>query len=296
MVASSRKVTFIVGPTGVGKSDHALSLASKNGMAIVNADSLQVYKGLDIGTSKPTLEERSQCPHYLFDIVKPGEAFTAGDYRRAVIDVLENIRVDAYIVGGSGFYIQALEKGMYEVGSVSESVKSEVEERISKYSHLGEKQSVVMALQEVDAAAAQRIPINDQYRLRRALEVSLSLGRPFSDLQREFESQHRPLSEFYSIEKIGLKMSRDKLLKRIQERTGHMLEKGLIEETRKFLDQGLEGWSPLRSVGYKETSAYLKGQIQREELFDAIVRATMRLAKKQMTWFRRDKDIQWHEV
>lgn len=283
---------FVVGPTCSGKSAWALSEAIREGGEIVNADSVQIYKGLDIGAAKPSAEEFAKVPHHLFDLVKPDEAFTAGDYRRVALEVIEQraAHVPLYIVGGSGFYLQALEHGMFEVGPISESIQTQVEE----WRQLGQ---LFHELHWRDPASAEKIGANDFYRLQRALEVTLSAGRPFSEIQAEFrerrESGEGSLGQRFEIQKVGLSVDRHVLRGRIEKRTEKMLKMGLIEEVQGLVQKGFGSARALGAVGYKECMAFLAGELSRSDLAEAIVTSTMQLAKRQLTWFKRDPKISW---
>lgn len=288
----SHTIYFVVGPTASGKSALALELAKRLGGAVANSDSLQVYTGLDIGTAKPTLKERAELPHFLFDIVPLGQTFTAGDYRRAALETIEKQipRQDLIFVGGSGFYIQALDKGMNEVLPVPPEIILSLDE--------SEKQNGLLhlwhQLDQADPDSAKKIHPNDGYRIKRALSVIMTSGKKWSSQQAAAkEDQH--LSSRYRVRKIGIKWDRAELSKRVTLRTQEMLDSGLVEEVQSLVEKGLAKWAPLQSVGYKETLDYLEGRICENELPGLIVQSTMQLAKKQMTWFKRDTEIQWFE-
>lgn len=288
----SHSIYFVVGPTASGKSSFALELARKLNAAIANSDSLQIYSGLDIGTAKPSLKERSELPHYLFDIVPLGHTFTAGDYRRAALEVIEKqiAKQDLVFVGGSGFYIQALDKGMNEVLPVPPEIIMSLDE--------SEKENGLLhlwhQLDQSDPESAAKIHPNDGYRIKRALSVIMTSGKKWSAQQaRTKDDQH--LSSRYSIKKIGIKWERSELQARVELRTRDMLDNGLIEEVQTLVQKGFENWAPLQSVGYKETLDFLAGRISEKELFELIVQSTMQLAKKQMTWFKRDAEIKWYD-
>lgn len=288
----SHTIYFVVGPTASGKSGLAIELARKLNGAVANSDSLQIYTGLDIGTAKPSQAERSKLPHFLFDIVPLGQAFTAGDYRRAALDVIEKQipQRDLIFVGGSGFYIQALDKGMNEVLPVPPEIIESLDE--------SEKQNGLLhlwhQLLQADPESAAKIHPNDGYRIKRALSVIMASGEKWSSQQeRTKDGQH--LSSRYRVKKIGLKWERSELLKRVEFRTKEMLENGLIEEVQALIEKGFASWAPLQSVGYKETLDFLKNHTSKDQLFQLIVQSTMQLAKKQMTWFKRDAEIQWYD-
>ncbi|MCB0350826.1 MAG: tRNA (adenosine(37)-N6)-dimethylallyltransferase MiaA [Bdellovibrionales bacterium] len=288
MVVSSNLITFVVGPTASGKSNWALSEAEKSGGAIVNADSVQAYTDLTIGAAKPSEEDRKRISHYLYDIISPHDNFTAGDYRRKALQIIEE-KISAqplFFVGGSGFYIQALEKGMFEIEAIPPHILQMVDE-IKSQNRLFEE------LKLRDMKAAIKIGPTDPYRLERALGVVLSEGRALDIIRAEFESQNKPLGEQYKLKKIGIYVDRDQLRKRVVSRTKTMLASGFIEEVEGLLSKGFADTKALKSVGYKEVVSFLKGELKREELLSLVVTSTMQLAKRQMTWFKRDQEIQW---
>lgn len=262
--------------------------ASKNNGAIVNADSIQFFKHLQIGAAKPTPQDMQKVPHFLYDIVAPNEEFTAGDYRRSALKVIEEQIASRplYIVGGSGFYLQALEKGMYDVGPVPKNIQ----EQVAQFKAQG---ALYSELQARDPHSAARIGERDPYRLERALGLVLSEGRTLKEIEEQFKCQNETLGQQYKLEKVGVKCDREVLRKRIARRTEQMLEMGFIEEVESLLKIGYADTKPLCSVGYKEVVAFLNGCMRRADLLPTIVTSTMQLAKKQMTWFKRDHEIQW---
>jgi len=287
------KVVFVVGTTASGKSDLALRLAQKFSGAIINCDSIQLYQNLDIGSAKPTQEERASVPHFLFDVVSEGQEITAGQYVKLCEETLKKIEKQfpvAFVVGGTGFYFQALEKGMYPTGHADEAMKQQVEEELSTPD--GALQ-LYEELKAKDPIAAQRIFPNDHYRLGRAIELMRVHGKSLTEVQAQFESEQRPFP--YPLLKLGIKLSREKLEPRVKLRTEQMLNQGLIEEVRELLQRNEAKWAPLASVGYRETVEYLHSPMTREELHEKIVQDTLRLAKKQRTWFGRDEEIHWLE-
>lgn len=267
-----------------------MTYVKNHGGVIVNADSIQVYKYLNIGSAKPTAQEREEVPHFLYDIVEPDGLFTAGDYRRAALPVIDEQVKNGpvLIVGGSGFYIQALDKGMYDVEPVSPENMKLIESWV--------QEGVLWdRLVEKDPEAAQRIGAQDQYRLQRALEMVISKGKPVREIEQEFASAQQGLGARYHVQKIGIRCDREKLRRRVEIRTEKMLNLGLIEEVEGLIQRGFEHTKALSSVGYRECVAYLKGHLKKHELKALIVTSTMQLAKKQSTWFRRDPEIVWFE-
>lgn len=286
------KVVFVQGPSASGKSDLAFALAQKTKGVIVNCDSIQCYQGLDIGSAKPPQAEREKVPHYLYDFVPKGEVLTAGAYARTFFDQMETLKDNTemvFVVGGSGFYFQAIEKGMYAVGAVNEDNLQAVEADLAE--HGGEALHSFLAT--LDPESARKISAQDHYRLVRALEMIRTHGKTPSQVREEFQNQAEPFP--YPLLKIGMTGSREVLLPRVQARTRQMLKLGLLEEVRGLLKEGLKAWAPLQSVGYKECVEFLQSEEvgSLELLSENITQATLRLCKKQRTWFSRDKEIYW---
>jgi len=278
---------LIAGPTASGKSALGLKLARHFGGGILNCDSLQTYQRLDIGTAKPTLAERAQVPHYLFDVVRPGEILTAGDYRRMALEVLstELPRRPVFGVGGSGFYIQALEKGMFDVPKPRPESELFVRELLEEKgpAHLYRE------LQRLDPEYAEVLNPNDSYRITRAMIIIKDSGRKVTDLRAEFSAKPFP----FPLLKLGLAPEREFLMPRVQKRTAQMLADGFLQEVRRLLEDGYASWPPLQSVGYRECLQVLSGDLPAEKLSELIVEKTMQLSKKQRTWFKRDAGIHW---
>lgn len=296
------QVYFVVGTTASGKSALALHWAQKLGGAIVNCDSIQVYQGLDIGSAKPTAEERATVPHFLFDFVPVGEELTAGQYQRIFFETmadLENKFPCVFVVGGTGFYFQAIEKGMYPIGAARPELIAEIEQEL-KTSQGAYR--LYQELQQKDPQTASKISEQDHYRIARAIEMMRTHGKTVTEIKRSFEEQRKPFP--YPLKKIGVKLERERLLLNVQQRTKKMLQSGLLKEVEDLLAQLVQknkmDWAPMRSVGYLECVQYLQqtDSTVRDltQLEASIVQSTMQLAKKQRTWFQRDKDIFWHEA
>jgi tRNA dimethylallyltransferase len=292
------KVIFVVGPTASGKSDLALNLAERNQGAIVNCDSVQLYKSLDIGSAKPSADDFKRVPHFLFDFVDEGEEITAGFYQRqffATMKELENQFPLVFVVGGTGFYFQAIEKGMYPTGAADAEVTRQVEAELLE---AGGPERLYQELKSRDPEAAAKISANDHYRIARAVEMMRVHGKPVTEIKKEFADKAAPFP--YPLLKLGIRGSREELAPRVERRTQKMLETGLLDEVRALLDRGLENWGPLQSVGYKESVDFLQGKIPDVRQLQAlIVQNTLRLAKRQRTWFQRDPEIHWlapHEI
>jgi tRNA dimethylallyltransferase len=278
---------LIVGQTASGKSSLGLRLAEHFGGAILNCDSVQTYQRLNIGTAKPSAEDFARVKHFLFDLVKPGEVLTAGDYRRAAMEVLARELPSRMLfgVGGSGFYIQALEKGMFDVPKPSVESERRVRRRLE------EKGPAAMyaELKAKDPEYAEAVSPNDTYRVTRALIIIEDSGKSVTQVRREFAAIAFP----YPLIKFGLNLSREELEPRVRERAKIMLAEGLLEEVRTLVNEGLGRWPAMQSVGYKECLDVINGDLPEAKLFDQIVEKTLQLSKKQRTWFKRDTEILW---
>lgn len=285
-------VVFVVGSTATGKSEWALKLAQEFNGVIINCDSVQLYTKVDIGSAKPSKEEQSLVKHYLLDYVNPPEEVTAGNYARDFFQVMEQLPEGqpAFVVGGTGFYFMAIEKGMYPVMKIAPELKAQIEKELTEP---GGSEKLHAELTKIDPEYAAKIHLADKYRIGRAIELIRSEGKSVTQIQKEFEAQREEFP--FPLLKIGPSWDRDLLRERIAKRTAIMLQRGLVEETKKLLDEGLESWAPLSSVGYKEAIECLKGEIPFNDLQEAITTSTAQLAKRQKTWFQRDKAIQWFD-
>jgi tRNA dimethylallyltransferase len=285
----AHQVYFVVGPTAVGKSRWALGEALRTEGVMVNADSVQFYRGFDIGTAKPTLKERSLVPHFLYDVSDPDEPITAADFReRALAVIAESVRKrPVYVVGGSGFYLQALEKGIHEAPPLTAQTLARLSEERDRYG----LQYLHDRLTELDPKVARKISANDSYRLQRNLGLIYQTGQTVTAIREEFRKK---AFEFpFPLKKIGFRLNRSELRVRVQQRVLKMLEDGWIEEVEGLLTKGYGSSKAMQSIGYKEVYGYLQGDMDRDELNERIVTSTMQLAKRQMTWFRRDVEIDW---
>lgn len=287
------KVTFVVGATASGKSALALKLAQTHKGVIVNCDSVQVYSQIQIGAAKPTDEDFQKVPHYLYGHVNPPSDYTAGEYRRDFFDQLkkleqQNVR-DVFVVGGTGFYFQAIEKGMYSIEKAQPLLTQELELLAATPEGLLE---LYRELKKFDPLSALKIHPNDQYRIVRAIEIIRVTGRKPSDLKQEKQEQTAAFP--YALTKIGVQWERSQLHERIHQRVKKMLSSGLIDEVKALNKLNLQSWAPLRSVGYAEVQDYLSGKItSKSALEERILISTRQLAKRQITWFKRDSEIHW---
>lgn len=277
-------LVFVLGPTASGKTDCAGSWAEKTSACIVNGDSIQVYKDLNIGSAKPDFKKYPKVKWFLFNEISAPQIWTAGDFRRKALKILhQNLpRKKVFVVGGSGFYIQALEKGMYP-GNPSPSIKKNMDNQELSY--------LYELLKKKDIKRARQISPKDKYRIYRSLNIMEREGKTFSQIKEDFKEEKLP----WPYMKVGLSISQQELLKRVKARTEKMLKAGLVEETEYLLSRGLNNWRPIKSVGYKEVLLYLEGKIKKADLADKIVSGTMSLAKKQKTWFKKDKSVKWFD-
>ena len=222
-----QKAIFLVGTTASGKSDWALSMAEEVSGVILNCDSIQMYDHLKIGSAQPTAEEKSKAPHHLFATVQPPQEVTAGQYRRNHLEILKSLTTPAFVVGGTGFYFQALEKGMFAAPAADEKIQETIEEELRES---GGEDILWNELNKMDPVSAAKIHKNDHYRLVRAVEVIRREGRPLSEIKKEFEAQSEPYP--WSYLKIGVRWSKEQLELRVKLRTEKMLELGLVDEVK----------------------------------------------------------------
>lgn len=287
------RLIVIAGPTGVGKTASAVALAAPIGGHIVSADAMQVYQGMDVGTAKPTPDEQALATHHLIDVIKPDEPFDVACFvslARQVIERLDVNRVPIFIVGGTGLYIKALLQGLFDPGRNGDS--RQVRERLEAEKRSLGPAALYERLCRVDPVTGSKLHPNDVFRVIRALEVYESTGRPISAYHRQHGFSDRP----YRVFKIGLYMDRQSLYDRIDRRVEKMLEMGLLAEVRALLDQGYgRELKSMSSIGYRHMAMYLRGEISWDDAVESLKRDTRRYAKRQLTWFRADSDIQWIE-
>jgi len=284
-----KNLVVILGPTGVGKSITAIKLSKKLKGEIINCDSMQVYKGFNIGTDKIPLEKRENIPHHLLDIVHPNTQFTAADFAKhalKAIDLILKKNKLPIIVGGTGLYLKALLEGLFPGPGRDSSLRQKLEKRAEEKG----LESLSQKLAEVDPVYSQKIGKNDKMRIIRALEVFYLTQRPFSE---HFKNTKSCVKDFNAI-KIGLKLNRKELYRRIEERVDKMFKSGIINEVEELLKKGADEHSPpFRALGYKYVLKFLKKEIPAEESVALTKRDTRHYAKRQLTWFRKMEGIQW---
>ncbi len=286
------KVVFWVGATGTGKSHLAMEMAPHFQAAIVNADSVQMYERLDIGSAKPTLQERSRVPHFLFDFIRAPDTMTAGEFNRKFFELADQLKSQfkvLFVVGGTGFYYQAIEKGLLPIPKANADFQNRIFEDIAKNENA---QKYHEELAQIDPITAKRIHPRDHYRIVRALDIIQATNKPLSQILADHQTQGPRFP--FPLLKIGLQRPKPELEAIIQARTKKMISDGLVQEVQTLTNDNLKDWEPLRSVGYKQCVDFLSNQISATDLPEKITQETMKLAKKQKTWFSRDAQIIWH--
>jgi tRNA dimethylallyltransferase len=307
LISTTNKVIILLGPTGVGKTGAAILLAKKLGTEIISADSMQIYRYMDIGTAKPSREERAFITHHMIDIVYPWESFSTGRYISMIVPVIEDLHRRGKIpivVGGTGLYIKAMTRGIFSGPSADWTLR---EELLSM--EAADSGSLYAYLKKIDPEAAEKITPNDTRRIVRALEVSLKGHASISEMQ---QGLTQPLP--YDFIKIGLSRDRKELYRIIEERVDAMIQHGLMNEVKMVIDmiqepsvnRKLSSPAPfpvthyplpsLQAIGYKEVSMCLRGEISQDETVGLIKRATKRYAKRQFTWFKKEEGIHWVDI
>lgn len=285
---NENRILVIVGPTAVGKTGVSILLAERLGTEIISADSMQIYRGMDIGTAKPSPEDMARVKHHMIDIVEPSKRFSAGEYLEMVKEIIGALHEQGkvpLIVGGTGLYIKALTRGIFEAPSADGELRKNLLDEERK-----KKGSLYNRLSELDPERAAQLEAGDLRRIVRALEVILLTGRRMSEM---FVKDTRPLqAEFI---KIGLKRARSELYEIINRRVEEMFKRGLVEEVRRLLEKS-PSETPLQAIGYKETIGYLNGEMNYKELVEVVKKATRRYAKRQFTWFRKEEGIRWVDI
>lgn len=290
-----KPLLVLVGPTAIGKTALSLRIASSYGCEIISMDSMQVYRYMNIGTAKVSLEDRQKIPHHLIDIVNPDEHYDAarfaGDALRVIADIHARGKLPL-LTGGTGLYLRALLEGIFPGAPSDERVRSSLRRRLETEgsSKLHEELTLI------DPVSAERIHVNDSQRVLRALEVFYLSGIPWSRHLRDHRQLASP-SRFTRVLEIGLTCDRPVLYERINERCRQMLDEGLEGEVKTLLDMGYH-WQlkAMEAIGYRHMVGYLHRDYSWEEMTDLLARDTRRYAKRQYTWFRALKDLQWHEA
>ena len=285
------RIVILLGPTGVGKSKLVIELAEELGGEIVSADSMQVYRYMDIGTAKPTLDEQKRVRHHLIDLVTPDQLFHAGLYRmlaRKTIDQLHKNEKPIFVVGGTGLYIKAITQGLFTHPKIDPNVRKKLRQEAEEK---GEA-FLYQHLKRVDPKTASQLHPHDLFRTIRALEVFNSTGIPISF----FREQHRFGERPYLTLKIGLEINREDLYRRIEERVDQMIERGFLQEVRGLMEMGYgPELKPMQSLGYKQMVQFLSKKMGWTEAVRQIKRDTRHYAKRQWTWFKADQEVCWRD-
>jgi tRNA dimethylallyltransferase len=278
---------ILLGPTGSGKTALSLALAERFDGEIVSCDSVAVYRGMELGTAKPTREERARVPHHLIDFVEPNEPFTAGAYSRLARESLQKIKVREHlpiVTGGTGLYLRALTEGLFAGPARQEELRTRLRRSVERHGNAW----LHRLLRKLDAATAERIHANDAPKLIRAIEVCVAARKPMSEvLARD------PLTGFRLL-RIGLNPPREGLYDRLNQRCAAMFAAGLVEETRGLLTR----YGPVKaldSLGYRQARGVLDGSLTFDEAVRAAQQGHRNYAKRQMTWFRREPEVHWIE-
>ena len=282
-------VIIILGPTGVGKTAASILVAKALKTEIISADSMQIYRHMDIGTAKPSAEELRAVPHHMINILSPAESFSVGMFRERAKEAIDSLHAKnriPLVVGGTGLYIRSLTEGLFDGPGADWPLRGKLmeDEKIHGSGHLYKH------LCEIDPAAAEKINPNDLRRTVRALEVSLKEDKKISECR---QLSTKPAD--YNFIKIGLLRDRKELYRMIEERVDKMMEEGLLDETERLLSMGSER-TALQALGYREMARHLNGEIALEEAVRLTRKRTKMYAKRQMTWFRKEPGINWVDI
>ncbi len=289
MLKNKPKAIVICGPTASGKTKLSIELAKQIDGEIVSCDSMQIYQEMNIGTAKPTNEEKQGIPHYLLDFVSPNKRYSVADFKKdatlAIKNILQHNKVPI-LVGGTGLYIDSLVKNIeYSEIELDSNYRNQLEEQIQEQglNVLYEK------AKKIDPKAMETISENDKKRIMRVLEIYHQTGKTKTEL--EYLSRKNPPPYDYHV--FAITMEREKLYDRINQRVDNMIEQGLIQEVENLLKKYATFPTAMQGLGYKEVVSYLQGNITKEEMIEKIKMETRRYAKRQLTWFRKEKNIKW---
>ncbi len=289
----AQPLVVITGPTATGKTDIGVQVAGHVGGEIVSADSMLVYRGMDIGTAKPSISQMGGIPHHLIDIVEPDQEYNVALFQQQARNIIEDIMSRDKIpilVGGTGLYIRAV---IDDYGFSDTEGNESYRKALQNEAVENGPESLHKRLSVVDPLAAAKLHPRDVRRVIRALEVHRHTGRPISS----YHTLDQPGQQFYNLLMYGLTMNRETLYKKIEQRVDLMLAAGLVEEVKKLINMGFSTeLSSMRGLGYKEIAAHLYGEMSLTQAVDILKRNTRRFAKRQMTWYRRDDRIKWFDV
>lgn len=292
--AERPRVIALVGCTASGKSGLGVLLAQRLETEIISVDSMAVYRGMDVGTAKPTIEEQAGVPHHLLDVVAPDEAFTAADFvkhARTVIDAQHALGKPTVLVGGTGLYLRALLHGIFEGPGTDAALRTQLLQAHAEALEQGQEDLLHQRLREVDEVLAARLHVNDHVRILRALEVFHQTGRPLS----AWQAEHRFAAQPYRWAKLALTLDRELLYKRIDARVLNMAERGLEAETAGLLATYGADVKPMKGLGYLHFVRRLQGEWTLAQTIETLQRDTRHFARRQLTWFRGEQGVEWLE-
>lgn len=287
------KLVVLTGPTAVGKTSVSVDLAKKLNGEIISADSMQIYKGMDIGTAKATKEEMKGVTHHLIDFVKPNQHFTVANYKEHATKLIRNLNKSGklpIITGGTGLYINSI---VYQLDFVNIPPNNELREELENTAKNEGKKKLLDMLMDVDPIAGKRYHVNDTQRIIRALEITLLSGKTID----QYGSNFRKPNEKYDILIYCLYMDRQRLYDGINKRVDLMIEKGLVDEVKLLIEKGYsKDLVSMKAIGYKEIIDYLQGEVDLDTSVEKIKKLSRNYAKRQLIWFRRDKRIKWIDI
>jgi len=279
----------ICGPTGIGKTSAGIEAAELFDGEIIGADSMQIYRYMDIGTAKPTPEEQARIRHHMIDVVDPDESFDAARFSQMAGDCVDDLVGKAkvpFLVGGTGLYMKALIHGLFEGAPADENVRTKLKKDLEEQG----SEKLYDRLKVCDTETASKLHPNDVYRITRALEIFEITGKTAAEIYKEHAFSDQP----YNVLKIGLHMDREALYERINQRVDVMISEGLLDEVRRLIERG---YSPelksMQSIGYKHMADFIAGKYSWDRSVELLKRDTRRYAKRQFTWFRADKQMKW---
>ena len=285
------KIIVVCGPTGIGKTSTGIEIAGVFNGEIISADSMQVYRYMDIGTAKPTPDERARVHHHLIDIIDPVESFDAAQFAKSahkVIIELQGRGITPFVVGGTGLYIKALVHGLFRAKTADKNIRI----RLKKEAVVRGTDFLYKRLSECDPDSTERIHPNDTYRIIRALEIYETTEKAISKYHREHKFADSP----YKVLKIGLQINREALYDRINRRVDAMIDAEFVDEVKGLLEKGYSAdLKSMQAIGYRHMIDFIKERISWDEALRTLKRDTRRYAKRQLTWFRADPEIVWVE-
>jgi len=289
----NNKIIVIVGPTAVGKTYVSVELAKKLNTEVISADSMQIYKGMDVGTAKVSNEEKQGINHHMIDLINPDENYSVSDFKNDAENIIDNMLSEnktPVIVGGSGLYVNSL---IYDLDFGNAKSDNKLRDYYTYYYEEHGQDALYEKLRKIDPESAEKIHKNNVKRVVRALEVYDITGKKFSELNTDIRKQ----SNKYDCILVGLSMDRKILYERINQRVDKMLSDGLIEEVKSLLEKGYDkDLVSMQAIGYKEIIDYLERNVTLEDAVNILKRNTRRFAKRQYTWFLRDDNVKWFQV